>query len=449
MARLALLTILAVTASIGCGSTDTSTNVAPSSAKCAVDATPTPSAFPASGGSGSLVVASGRECSWSVSSPAAWITLVPPTSGQGDGTVRYTVPPNPAARPRLATLVLGSESAEISQAAAACRLDVDHRTFDVGAVQETASVNVQGPSGCAWTARAAVPWIVIVEGARGEGNGRVRFHVSANDATEARVGSLDVAGVSINVRQRGGAAPAPAPPPCSYGISPDNVDTGPEHADGRVSVKTGVGCSWTAVSDQAWLTVVAGASATDSGDVQYQAAANGTPSTRTGHITINGSVFTLRQTPCSYAIDKQSESFVARGGSGPIDVKTQSPCAWSAHTTSAWIQITSAASAVGNGRVEYQVQPNTNIAPRTGTISVANLVFTLRQDGETSLSGLLRSVEGSCPGKRFSLNGQHIRTTSSTHYEDGSCGDVKDGARVILKGLVGLDGVLTAIEVDF
>ena len=216
-----------------------------------------------------------------------------------------------------------------------------------------------------------------------------------------------------------------------------------------MSVKTGVGCSWTAVSDQAWLTVVAGASATDSGDVQYQAAANGTPSTRTGHITINGSVFTLRQTPCSYAIDKQSESFVARGGSGPIDVKTQSPCAWSAHTTSAWIQITSAASAVGNGRVEYQVQPNTNIAPRTGTISVANLVFTLRQDGETSLSGLVRSVEGSCPGKRFSLNGQHIRTTSSTHYEDGSCGDVKDGARVILKGLVGLDGVLTAIEVDF
>src|SRR6476619_4733286 len=108
MARLALLTILAVTASFGCGSTDTNTNVAPSSAKCAVDATPTPSAFPASGGSGNLVVASGRECSWSVSSPAAWITLVAPTSGQGDGTVRYTVPPNPAARPRLATFVLGS-----------------------------------------------------------------------------------------------------------------------------------------------------------------------------------------------------------------------------------------------------------------------------------------------------------------------------------------------------
>ena len=42
-----------------------------------------------------------------------------------------------------------------------------------------------------------------------------------------------------------------------------------------------------------------------------------------------------------------------------------------------------------------------------------------------------------------------MRTTTSTDYEDGGCGDVKDGVRVIVKGIVGTNGVLTAIEVDF
>ena len=44
------------------------------------------------------------------------------------------------------------------------------------------------------------------------------------------------------------------------------------------------------------------------------------------------------------------------------------------------------------------------------------------------------------PNLRFTVNGHRIRTTTSTDYEDGGCGDVKDGVRV--KGIVGTDGVL-------
>ena len=50
---------------------------------------------------------------------------------------------------------------------------------------------------------------------------------------------------------------------------------------------------------------------------------------------------------------------------------------------------------------------------------------------------------------RFTINGQRIRSTSSTDYEEGSCGDLRDGVAVRVKGIVGSDGVLTAIEVDF
>jgi hypothetical protein len=58
-------------------------------------------------------------------------------------------------------------------------------------------------------------------------------------------------------------------------------------------------------------------------------------------------------------------------------------------------------------------------------------------------------VDGSCPTRRFTINGQRIRTTNSTEYEGGSCGDLRDGVAVRIKGIVGSDDVLTAIEADF
>ena len=91
------LLLVTVGAAIGCGSTETNSTVGPSPSKCSATATTNPASFPAACGTGELVVSSGRECAWSASSPDAWIALVPPTDGQGNGKVRYTVSPNPAA----------------------------------------------------------------------------------------------------------------------------------------------------------------------------------------------------------------------------------------------------------------------------------------------------------------------------------------------------------------
>src|SRR5215207_9703624 len=159
MKHLATLLIVAVLTSVACGSTSTSTNVAPSPVRCEAAATPNPSAFPASGGSGNLVVSSARECSWSASTQTAWISLGPPTNGQGDGSVRYTVAPNPAASARRGTVVLGSTSVEITQEPATCRFELDRRSFELGADEGTATVNVEAATGCAWTAKAAVSWL--------------------------------------------------------------------------------------------------------------------------------------------------------------------------------------------------------------------------------------------------------------------------------------------------
>ena len=443
MKHFAILLAVAALTSIACGSTSTSTDVAPSPVRCEAAATPNPSAFPAGGGNGNLVVSSARECSWSASSQAAWITLGAPTNGQGDGSVRYTVAPNPAASARRGTLVLDSKSVEISQEPATCRFELDWRSFELAAGEGTATVNVEAATGCAWTAKAGSSWITIVEGSQSSGAGRVRFLVSANTAVGPRSGSLEVAGLRVDVRQLG------AGPSCMYALAPAAADAGPVQTDGSVSVQTDAGCPWTAVSDAPWLTLGNGTTGSGPGGVHYQAAANSGSSSRTGHITVAGGVFTLRQAGCSYAIDPASALYEALGGSGGISVQTQAPCVWSADTKDSWIDLTYSGGAPGAGRVGYAVKPNKNIAARTGAITVAGRHFTVAQDGAASISGLVRSLDGSCPSRRFTINGHRIRTTSSTDYEEGSCGELRDGVAVRVKGIVGSDEVLTAIEVDF
>src|SRR4051812_7408289 len=261
----ALVIFTSIAASSACGSTSTSTAVSPSPARCGVAATPTPAAFPASGGNGNLAVASARECSWSVSSSVAWITLASPVDGQGAGTVRYTVAANPAGTARRGAIVFGSQSAEITQEPAACRFDLDRSSFAYPAGEQTDTIGLRAPAGCAWTAKTDVSWITIIDGSQGSGAGVVRFRTAANAATAPRTGSLDIAGVRVSVRQSAGASP------CTYGLTPDNVDFGPGQTDGSVSVRTDGACAWTAATDQAWLTIVAGATGSGSGNVRYRA----------------------------------------------------------------------------------------------------------------------------------------------------------------------------------
>ena len=81
-------------------------------------------AYAASGGSGTLNVAVGRECSWSASSEAAWIAIGSTREGQGDGTVAYTVEKNDVPVTRRGSVVVSGARVELSQAAGACRYQI-------------------------------------------------------------------------------------------------------------------------------------------------------------------------------------------------------------------------------------------------------------------------------------------------------------------------------------
>ncbi len=81
---------------------------------------------------------------------------------------------------------------------------------------------------------------------------------------------------------------------CSYAITPTNASAPASGATGSVAVAAPGGCTWTANSNAAWLTVSSGASGNGNGTVAYTAGAN-TGAQRTGTITIAGQTFTVTQ----------------------------------------------------------------------------------------------------------------------------------------------------------
>jgi hypothetical protein len=167
--------------------------------------------------------------------------------------------------------------------------------------------------------------------------------------------------------------------PCAYAIDPASVALAAAGGTGSVALTTGAGCSWTAVSNDAWITVTGGASGTNDGTVSYSVDVN-LAGPRTGTITIAGQTFTVNQAAvtCSYSIDPTGVSAPAEGATGTVSVTTGGWCNWSAVSNDAWVTVTGGASGTGSGMVSYSVAAN-SAGARTGTVTIAGQTFTVNQ----------------------------------------------------------------------
>jgi hypothetical protein len=172
---------------------------------------------------------------------------------------------------------------------------------------------------------------------------------------------------------------------CTYNISPTNQSISSAVGTGSVSVTTQSGCSWTATSNDSWITITSGSSGTGNGTVNYSVSSNANTNSRTGTMTIAGQTFTITQSglTCTYTISPTKESFDSSGGTRSVSVTTQSGCAWTATSNASWISIISGSTGTGNGTVNYTVSANTTPNQRTGTMTIAGQTFTIMQQGIT------------------------------------------------------------------
>jgi hypothetical protein len=375
-----------------CGSTSSSTVTGPSPAKCAVTTSPATSSFAAAGGAGTVTVSAARECGWTGSSQAAWIVLAEPTSGRGDGTLRYTVTANDAGSARRGSVTISDHVVEVAQEAAPCRFSAGRQRVDFGGEGGAEDVSITGPAGCTWSATIEGDWLSLEGPRSGSGSARLTVRAAANQGP-GRDGAIVVAGLRIVVHQEAQGAPPPPPAPpeptpqpdeCAFTLTPGEASFPANGGDATVSVGTRADCGWTATSDALWLSIRSAARGTGPAEVTYRVAPNGDAQSRTAHVTIGTAALVVSQAgittppPCTFKVDPTQASVPAAGGPVTVHVDSRADCSWTAESNTSWITVAPPSSA-GTGDVVLTVAASSETSKRRGTVTVAGKKVTVEQ----------------------------------------------------------------------
>jgi hypothetical protein len=362
-----------------CGSGTNSIDVtSPSAVKCEVSATNALiGAVPYNGVTSTVTVTTTRDCTWSASSNASWLTLSSTASGQGSGSIEYRVAPNGDPSQRRAVLEVNNTQLPVVQDPAPCRYTVSPTSTAVSAAGGTLTISVGTLTGCAWTAAPDASWITVTANGSGNRAGTVAVAVAPNTGPLRR-GTVNIGGEGVSIEQ---SAFVPGEPtPCTVEIAPTTQNVTADAGTGTITVTAAAGCAWTASSNTPWITIASGASGSGNGTVAFAVTANG-GGVRNGSIAVGGKTATITQSavPCTYSIGSNSQTVPAEGGTGSVSVSAGNGCGWTASSPVSWITITSGGSGSGNGNVQFSVAANSGTIARSATLTVAGRAFTVTQ----------------------------------------------------------------------
>jgi|GEM_PF-4569285 len=322
--------------------------------------------FGASGGNGNLSVTTTSGCAWTAATNENWITLTSGQTGNGSGTVGFSVASN-SGPARTGTISVGDRTLTVTQISG-CAFTVTPNSQLFASSGGTGNFLLNASdSSCSWQVTYNVDWIWGFQVTSGNGSRSFSFSVGPN-AGAARATTITVGGQVFTVNQAGN---------CTYSLSPTTTNVAANGGNGSVTVSTATGCTWTAVSNESWITVTSGSNGTGNGTFNFSVQANSGVA-RTGTITIGGQTFTVNQASgCAYSLSQANANIQAIGESSSFNVVSAAGCVWNAVSNDSWITVTNG-SGTGNGTVSFTVQPN-NGSARTGTISVGNQTFTVNQ----------------------------------------------------------------------
>ena len=333
---------------------------------CTYALSPTNATAISNGGSNTVSVITGAGCAWTAASYDSWLGILSGGSGTGSGAVTYAVVVNPGPA-RSGTLTIAGQIFTVNQDNG-CVYTLSPTNALMGANVGSTNVLILAGAGCGWAATNNESWLTIITDNSGVGTGSVRYTVTANTGP-ARTGTLTIADGTVTIHQADG---------CTYGLSLSNTPVLASGGSGNLGVAAGAGCDWTAISNDGWLTITAGASGTGSGVVSYAVAVNISPA-RTGTLTIAGQTFAVNQdNGCTYGLSATNAAVNASGGAGLVAVTAGAGCGWTAASNVGWLTITSGATGIGVDIVGYLIA--TNHGPvRSGTLTIAGQSYAVNQ----------------------------------------------------------------------
>jgi hypothetical protein len=302
----------------------------------------------------------------------SWIHVTGQLLAFGRGSISYVVDANATGNPRTGTITIADQTFTVTQGGVTtCAYAISPTEANFDSSANTGEVTVTTASGCPWTAVGSEPWITIIAGSSGTGNGTVSYSVSSNTGA-FRIGTITVAGKTFSVVQEG---------PCVRTISPPSALFGAMGGDGTVTITSSDGClPWTYWANDSWITT----SLATGDTIPYSVSVNTSGATRIGTIGIAGQTFTVIQegdAGCVRTLSPTSAVFSAMGGAGTVTITSSDGCLpWASGSNDSWI---TQSESVGD-TIPYSVSPNTTGATRVGTMVIGGLIFTVAQTGTQS-----------------------------------------------------------------
>ena len=355
--RLGTLIVVCGVALSGCDTGPAS----PTPASCTFTLSANSLTIGAAGGPGSIAVSTTSQCSWTARSDAAWISATGGTSVTGPGTFSFNVAAAGGATARTGALTVAGQPVSVTQLGQSCAFTLlpPSRSFD--ALGGTAAFDVNTAPACAWTGAATAPWLTLVSGQSGTGNGTVTYAVAPNADASSRTANVTVGGAAHAVTQSGVTG-------CSLSINPDDEQFPVGGGSGKFDVSAASTCAWLASSRSGWIRVLdpPGGLGTGSRRVSYSLDANGDAGTRTGTITVGAQTFVATQagtSTCTYRVTPVDVRACETGGSErAVTVDTAAGCGWTASSDASWIRIESGRTGLGPGSIRFTFTSNYDAA---------------------------------------------------------------------------------------
>ena len=316
----------------------------------------------------------GASCPWQLTasgdSNANWITGVQGQSGSGDqGSFSFNVTPNTGTSSRTATISIQNQPAAgqitVTQTGVVCTPQVGPTNQSYGANGGSSFFQLSLPSSCQWTATSSnTNWLHVTSGAQGTGPGVVYFTADPNSGTSTLSATISILNAPVFTVTE-------APASCAYTLGSTSLPIGSNGGPGsfQVTTKPSSGCSWTALSQQNWIST--SSSGQGSGTVNFTIAPNTNSNTRPGTISVADQTFTVTQAglSCNYTLSLPTINADAGGGAYPVQVTTASGCQWTAQSNANWLSLdTTSGSATAT--INVSAAANNSTTSRSGTVSV-------------------------------------------------------------------------------
>lgn len=250
----------------------------------------TNSTVSSTGGTGEVDVITTNGCHWTAISNDSFITITSATNDTGAGAVDYSVAANASTNERSGSMTIAGQTFTVAQVGA-CIFTLNPSstiTFPREGGSNSVTISALG-SNCSWDAVSDDPFLIITSETNGIGAGIVDYIVLPNTNTVAVSRTITIAGETLAIVQQRGRG-------CGLKVSPGNVTF--KSVGGLKIAKVKVklpDCSWTAVSNDPFITITSASSGVGDGTFSFSVAQNTNTNPLIGSITIGPLTVKIRQ----------------------------------------------------------------------------------------------------------------------------------------------------------